>query len=110
MLRASGKRVVLAATTGAAASRLSKHAYTVHALFNLPCRNGTLSPMPMFSDKHKILNGVDVIIIDEVSMLSYLIFNLLALRMATLTGVLKPDPFADVHVILVGDLSQVRLW
>jgi DNA replication protein DnaC len=68
-LQLKGKTILLSGTTGATARRLSKTANTVHTTFRIPTR-GYLSCLPK---SNKILDKIktsDVIIIDEMSMLT----------------------------------------
>ena len=71
-LRQLGKNVILAATTGVAAMRLSKHAVTAHSLFDLPVsgsntsrgRGNELGPLRLGSLSRKRLVDMDVAFID----------------------------------------------
>ena len=70
-LRAGHKIVVLTATTGCAAVRLSVFAQTAHTCFSLPFENGKLvMPLNPANPKFAILNNADVFIVDEYSMLT----------------------------------------
>ena len=63
------KNVLICATTGAAALRLSPTALTAHTLFRIPSR-GYLSPLQEPSPLLEKLQMADVIIIDEISMMT----------------------------------------
>eukprot|EP00798_Chlamydomonas_sp_ICE-L_P003121 gene3121-biopygen20880 len=122
-LRAQGKKVVLAATTGAAATRLSQYGVTAHHLFALPIRGQSLRPMSATHPARTILDDGDVFVIDEHSMLTAMDLNYIAYRLMQssanynthlqhFTGDDTPntrtqDPFAHKHIILVGDLQQL---
>eukprot|EP00798_Chlamydomonas_sp_ICE-L_P025405 gene25405-biopygen19874 len=80
-LRAQGKKVVLAATTGAAATRLSQYGVTAHHLFALPIRGQSLRPMSATHPARTILDDGDVFVIDEHSMLAAMDLNYIAYRL-----------------------------
>jgi Cdc6-like AAA superfamily ATPase len=63
------KLVLLSATIGAAALRFSSNASTAHTLFRIPSR-GYLSPLPKPSTVLEHLHSADVIVIDEMSMMT----------------------------------------
>ena len=108
-LRQRGKRVLLCASTGAAAVRLSAYAQTAHSAFTLPCRDGQmLPPYRSTTDANQCLNAADVIVIDEISMLSSHIFNWIIYRFMQLTGTHTPqEALSDKLLLLVGDLCQL---
>ena len=128
-LRQLGKNVVLAATTGVAAMRLSKHAVTAHSLFDLPVsgskmgrgRGNELGPLRLGSLARKRLVDMDVAFIDEYAMLNCKNLNFISYRMqqavpAPLLGVGRAltgtEALAEAmkkHLVLVGDHLQVRI-
>ena len=70
-LRANNKIVVLTATTGCAAVRLSLYAGTVHSCFSLPVKDGQfISPLSPSNPKFAVLRDADCFIVDEYSMLT----------------------------------------
>ena len=89
-LRQLGKNVELAATTGVAAMRLSKHAVTAHNLFDLPVsgsnkmsrgRGNELGPLRLGSQSRKRLVEMDVAFVDEYAMLNCKNLNFISYRM-----------------------------
>ena len=111
-LRQMGKTVMLTASTGAAAVRLSAFATTNHGAFDLPCGTGAMSSWVMGSSdvhpKAEALRAADVFIIDEFSMMTDAQLTLVLTRIfhachyATLDEML-----ANKLIILVGDHAQV---
>ena len=98
------KIIIFSATTGATALRLSKSASTVHTIFRIPT-HGYLSVLPELNLVLTKLMNADIIIIDEMSMMTN---NMLCgveqrLRQNTLTTC----TFQNKLVILVGDLAQL---
>jgi exodeoxyribonuclease V alpha subunit len=72
-----GKRVLLLATTGAAAVNLSRSASTVHDNFVIPV-NGFISSLALHNPMRAVLKQGSVFIIDEMSMLtSAMLLNIL---------------------------------
>jgi len=114
-LRKMGKNVVLAATTGAAAINLSDMGVTAHSLFSLPIRGQRMRNMPAIHPARQTLLHADVIVIDEMSMLTAFLLSLIAFRLKQVTPpstiggrqAAEVCPFAEKHIILVGDLAQV---
>ncbi len=114
MFTAQRRPVLLTASTGAAAVRLSKHATTCHSAFGLPagrCLRGSHSWYQLRDldiVRAELLRRTDVIIIDEFSMLSS---RLLGLILGRLYRAGNYSSIANMleHklVILVGDHSQV---
>jgi ATP-dependent exoDNAse (exonuclease V) alpha subunit len=107
--RQAGRSVVVAATTGAAASRISKAAQTVHSAFNIPLDGMYLGSMKSYTDLFQRLQKAEIIVIDEMSMLSSSIFNLVLFRLQ------QCGRFRDIKtmlqnklIVLVGDHAQVR--
>jgi type II secretory pathway predicted ATPase ExeA len=106
--RKEGKKLVIAATTGAAATRISRGAQTVHSAFNIPLEGMYLGSMRRYDALYQRLKDAEVIIIDEMSMLSAPILNLVLFRLQQCGG--YPDVKAMLQeklIILVGDHAQV---
>ncbi|MBO0937216.1 AAA family ATPase [Fibrella sp. HMF5335] len=103
----SAKRLVVAAPTGVAA--INAGGVTIHSLFQLPF--GPIVPEVMqenrkFSrDKIKLLRTLDLLIIDEISMV----------RADVLDGIdavlrryrYSQEPFGGVQLLLIGDMQQL---
>jgi hypothetical protein len=100
-----GKKVMLAASTGAAASRLSKRARTVHSGFSIPAR-GELQYLPPTDATFQSLLSSDVIIIDEYSMLTSQMFSLIHHRL-DMTARVSGVTMSTKLIIFFGDPAQI---
>ncbi|MFF2629865.1 AAA family ATPase [Kitasatospora griseola] len=98
LAEAVGGRVALAAPTGRAAKRLSeltgRPATTVHRMIGRP-RDDDAGPLSLF-DAHDPLDGADLVVIDEASMLELPLLERLLTKLP-----------AGVHLLLVGDVHQL---
>jgi ATP-dependent exoDNAse (exonuclease V) alpha subunit len=103
--RKLGKRLVITGTTGPAATRLSAAARTVHSAFAIPTGGQFLTPLGAFHPARLLLQHADVIIIDEMSMLSNPVFQTVLYRLHQCCG---GDALKNKLVLLVGDHAQVR--
>ncbi len=63
------KKVILAATTRCVTSRLSLKASIVHIMFHIQCK-GYVWPLQELSVEFQILKEDDIIIIDEMSIMT----------------------------------------
>jgi ATP-dependent exoDNAse (exonuclease V) alpha subunit len=98
--------VLLSATTGAAALRLSSNTSTTHTLFHIPSR-GYLTPLPEPSTVLERLHSADVIVIDEMSMMiSYMLCTVEHRLKQTCKDTIS-NTFYNKLVLLVGDLAQL---
>lgn len=106
--RKAGCSLVVTATTGAAATRISRGAQTVHSAFNIPLEGMYLGSMRRFDPLYLRLKAAEVIVIDEMSMLSAPVLNLILFRLQQCGGY-KDIPTMLQHklVVLVGDHAQV---
>ena len=100
-------RILLCAYTGLAAYNIQ--GFTLHnALCIEP--NKKLRYKPLTDDKRNTLKtkyrNLSVLIVDEVSMVGDGMLNYLFVRLHEIKG--NREPFGGVHVILVGDLYQLR--
>ena len=100
-------RILICAYTGLAAYNIQ--GFTLHnALCIEP--NKKLKYKPLTDDKRNTLKTkyryLSVLIVDEVSMVGNGMLNYLFLRLQEIKG--NREPFGGVHVILVGDLYQLR--
>lgn len=119
-IRESDKKLVVLAPTGIAA--INAGGMTVHSFFGMPLRMFVPSyenPNPekvnaigdirshfnYQSQKLKIMRELELIILDEVSMLRADILDMMdiALRQARRS----PEPFGGVQLLLIGDLYQL---
>ena len=109
LLEAKGIRTLSTAYTGAAASIIPT-AETIHSLFALSPREGSDSLKPLEHVQKaaalRKFEGVSVIIVDEVSMVSGVLLGKINERLCQLLGYTKP--FGGISFILVGDFLQLK--
>ena len=100
-------RILLCAYTGLAAYNIQGS--TLHNAFCIE-PNKKLQYKALSDDKRNTLKTkyrcLSVLIIDEVSMVGNAMLNFLYLRLQEIKG--NREPFGGVHMILVGDLFQLR--
>ena len=100
-------RILLYAPSGSAAYNIG--GLTIHKAFNIQANN-KLEYKDLPSDQLNTLKvryrKLSVLIIDEISMVSSQMLNIIHMRLMKLKGSKKP--FGGVHVILVGDLFQLK--
>lgn len=101
-----GKKVLLCATTGAAACRLSKVATTAHNLFAIPTKCRYLTPLRTAGDIFAKLLQADIIIIDEMSMLTAYMLDFIFYRLRQVCGSLAAA-LASKLLLFVGDHAQL---
>jgi hypothetical protein len=100
--------VILTASTGAAASRIS--GTSLHSAFKLPVRNSMISKIKL-SDKdldtlHNEYKYLKVLIIDEISMIGFVSFHDLNSRLQAIM-MNDHDVFGGVSILAVGDFLQL---
>jgi ATP-dependent exoDNAse (exonuclease V) alpha subunit len=100
------KLVLLSTATSAAALRLSSTASTTHSLFRIPSR-GYLSPLPEPSTVLERLHSADVIVIDEMSMMTSYMLCTVEHRLKQACRDTISNTFCNKLVLLVGDLAQL---
>jgi len=108
-LRAAGKQVQVTAPTGVAAELVG--GTTIHALcgFGVPKTVADFNKMLFTDTKERLQSCCDVLVIDEVSMLSGELFD----RMDELLRRLKQRagqpslPFGGIQLVLLGDFHQL---
>jgi hypothetical protein len=91
---------------GAGARRLNKTANTVHTTFRIPTRvylSCLLEPSKIL-DKIKTSN---VIIIDEISMMTNYVLCAIEQRLKQATPLAAATPFHNKLILLIGDLIQL---
>ncbi|MDH2443664.1 DEAD/DEAH box helicase [Amnibacterium sp. CER49] len=97
------RNVAVCAPTGVAA--LNVGGQTIHSLFKLPI--GLIGPTPLTQDRQlqRLLGAIEVLIVDEVSMVSADLLDAMdrSLRMARN----RKEPFGGVPVVLFGDPWQL---
>jgi ATP-dependent exoDNAse (exonuclease V) alpha subunit len=99
------KKVILTATTGCAASRLSSKASIVHNTFHIHCK-GYVRPLQELSVEFQILKEADIIIIDEMSMMTSTLLQSVETRLQQIENDTN-EPYHSKLVILVGDHAQL---
>jgi ATP-dependent exoDNAse (exonuclease V) alpha subunit len=99
------KKVILTATTGCAASRLSSKASTVQSTFHIQCK-GYVRPLQELSVEFQILKEADVIIIDEMSMMTNTLLQSVETRLRQIENDTN-EPYHSKLMILVGDHAQL---
>jgi energy-coupling factor transporter ATP-binding protein EcfA2 len=100
----TSKQVVICAPTGVAA--LNVGGQTIHSLFRLPIGVIADSVIEQTAETRKLLNTIDTLVIDEVSMVNADLVDAMdrSLRQARQ----KPkEPFGGVQVVLFGDPYQL---
>ena len=100
----SSKQLVICAPTGVAA--LNVGGQTIHSLFRLPIGVIADHPIQQAADVRKLLNTIETLVIDEVSMVNADLLDAVdrALRQARQ----KPyEAFGGVQVVLFGDPYQL---
>ena len=100
-------RILLCAPTGKAAFNISGQ--TVHTAFRIQA-NKYSNYKPLDCDNLNTMRtryaNLSVVIIDEVSMVGNRMFNIINLRLQEIKG--NKEDFGNVHMILVGDLFQLK--
>lgn len=106
----NGRKVQVCALTGCAAVLLSCKAKTVHSFAGIGLASGTVEEVvrKVISNKYKLKNwkGIDVLIIDEVSMMSVKLFEILD-YIARRSRKKLSTPFGGIQVIFSGDFYQL---
>ncbi|MFT6716465.1 MAG: hypothetical protein ACJA0Q_001106 [Saprospiraceae bacterium] len=115
----SHKNIVVAAPTGVAA--INAGGVTLHSLFQLPFapfipgntpQENTLAGHPLLSqlrfntDKRKILINMDLLVIDEISMVAANTLDSIDIILKSIRRNYQ-QPFGGVQVLFIGDLHQL---
>lgn len=90
---------LITASTGIAASNIG--GCTIHSSLGLSYN----SKKEMIITKKEIINNIDILIIDEISMISSDIFDAISNGMSDIIGINKP--FGGLQVLFVGDFFQL---
>lgn len=105
--RAQGKNVVVTAPTGVAAK--NAEGQTIHSLFRLKTSVFIPNKMRMSyrldSAREKVVRNLDVLIIDEVSMVRSDLLDMVNLTLQHYKG--NKKPFGGIQVLFFGDLFQL---
>ena len=105
-LQLKGKTILQSGTTKAVARWLNKTTNMVHTTFRIP----TLGYLSCISKPSKILDKIktsDVIIIDEMSMMTSYVLCITEQHLKQATPLTNATPFQNRLVLLVGDLVQL---
>ncbi|MCQ2574841.1 MAG: AAA family ATPase [Alphaproteobacteria bacterium] len=101
---ASSKRIVCACPT--AVSALNVGGQTIHSLFQIPPRDFIMPELLKLKAKPRnILNATDVIVIDEISMVSPDLLD--AIDILARNARHNNNPFGGIQVVAIGDLFQL---
>ena len=105
LTKSSTKKLVVVAPTGVAA--VNAGGVTIHSLFALPFGISFPSTIDRNPDskKKKILRSMEVLIIDEISMVRPEILDSIDWRLRKIRR--NQKPFGGVKVIMIGDLFQL---
>lgn len=105
--RARGKNVVVTAPTGVAAK--NAEGQTIHSLFRLKTSVFIPNKMRMSyrldSAREKVVKNLDVLIIDEISMVRGDLLDMVNLTLQHYKG--NKKPFGGIQVLFFGDLFQL---
>jgi ATP-dependent DNA helicase PIF1 len=103
------KNIQVTALTGCAAVLLNSKAKTLHSWAGIGLGNGTIEQLVMKIKKSKfakvVWKNTDILIVDEVSMLSLKLFNTLNEIGKSVRGNFKP--FGGIQMIFSGDFFQL---
>ena len=104
-----GKRINVCALTGCAAVLLQSNATTIHSWSGIGLANAPVDKILYkirIGKKKKNWKCVDILVIDEVSMMSKKIFDLLDIIGRKLRN--QPDkPFGGIQLVFSGDFFQL---
>jgi ATP-dependent DNA helicase PIF1 len=104
------KNLQVCALTGCAAILLQCKAKTIHSFAGIGLANGTIDEVirKVISNKYKTKNwtGIDILIIDEVSMMSSKLFDILD-YIGRRTRKRLDKPFGGIQLVLSGDFYQL---
>lgn len=109
----SSKQIAIVAPTGVAA--INAGGTTIHSFFQLPLtpfiptpegRKSLLSKLRMFGQKRSVLRELELLVIDEISMVRVDVLDAMDTVLRHVRY--RPDePFGGVQVIFIGDMFQL---
>lgn len=101
---ASKKRIVCACPT--AVSALNIGGQTIHSLFQIPPRDFVMPELLKLKAKPRnILNATDILVIDEISMVSPDLLD--AIDILARAALRNNEPFGGIQVVAIGDMFQL---
>src|SRR5690606_3352735 len=100
----TSKQIAVCAPTGVAA--LNVEGQTIHSLFRLPIGLIADSEIDQTDATRKILNAIDTLVIDEISMVNADLMDAIdrSLRQARRR---RSEPFGGVQIVMFGDPYQL---
>ena len=100
----SGKQIIVCAPTGVAA--LNVGGQTIHSLLKLPLGVIADAPLRQRSELKQLLGRLDLLVIDEISMVNADLMDAIDRSLRQARGV-KSVPFGGVQVVMFGDPYQL---
>lgn len=105
----NGKKIQICALTGCAAVLLNSKAKTLHSWAGIGLGNGTIEELIRKINLNKFTKAswreTDILVIDEVSMMSLKLFDLLNAIGKLIRN--NPKPFGGIQLIFSGDFYQL---
>ncbi|WP_417564030.1 ATP-dependent DNA helicase [Microbacterium sp.] len=98
------KQIAVCAPTGVAA--LNVMGQTIHSLFKLPIGLIGRKDEPQSDATRKLLNAIDTLVIDEISMVNADLMDAVDRALRTARG-RRAEPFGGVQVVMFGDPYQL---
>ncbi len=100
----TSKQIAVCAPTGVAA--LNVEGQTIHSLFRLPIGLIAGSPIDQSDATRRILNAIDTLVIDEISMVNADLMDGIDRSLRQARG-RRAEPFGGVQVVMFGDPYQL---
>ncbi|MDR3287796.1 MAG: HRDC domain-containing protein [Prevotellaceae bacterium] len=103
------KRMIVVAPTGVAA--INARGVTIHSFFQLPfgmqlsADKMNINQMRMSKEKINIIRSLDLLVIDEISMVRADLLDAIDFVLRRIRGNIKP--FGGVQLLMIGDLQQL---
>lgn len=100
----TSKQIAICAPTGVAA--LNVEGQTIHSLFRLPIGLIAGSPIDQTDPTRRILNAIDTLVIDEISMVNADLMDAIDRSLRQARGG-RAEPFGGVQIVMFGDPYQL---